>query len=142
MLVYWALACWLNLLLLRFEKQPPSPIGDFQLHFPCCWFTSLSSTLSQENAKYVHWEDIRQAAPAFITILLMPLTYSIAYGIICGLGLTIFLWVTCSVTCGRCHTFTDGVQEFWSRHTSGPCFRGACTRMVCNPHGVEQPAEN
>jgi AGZA family xanthine/uracil permease-like MFS transporter len=54
-------------------------------------FMCICGYTSQENAKYVHWEDIRQAAPAFVTILLMPLTYSIAYGIICGLGLTIFL---------------------------------------------------
>eukprot|EP00961_Rhodomonas_salina_P113856 1531016-Rhodomonas_salina.1 len=33
----------------------------------------------------IEWNDYGQAVPAFITIALMPLTYSIAYGIIGGL---------------------------------------------------------
>lgn len=38
-----------------------------------------------EHSRYVAWEDIRQAAPAFLTIILMPLTYSVAYGVMAGL---------------------------------------------------------
>ncbi|KAM3400248.1 hypothetical protein ACQJBY_005246 [Aegilops geniculata] len=34
----------------------------------------------------VDWEDMRQAVPAFMTLALMPLTYSIAYGLIGGIG--------------------------------------------------------
>ncbi|KAI4385625.1 hypothetical protein MLD38_003627 [Melastoma candidum] len=34
----------------------------------------------------IKWEDMRQAIPAFITLILMPLTYSIAYGLIGGIG--------------------------------------------------------
>ncbi|XP_044955314.1 adenine/guanine permease AZG1-like [Hordeum vulgare subsp. vulgare] len=34
----------------------------------------------------VDWEDMRQAVPAFMTLALMPLTYSIAYGLIAGIG--------------------------------------------------------
>jgi AGZA family xanthine/uracil permease-like MFS transporter len=48
-------------------------------------------SLMMEHARYVHWDDIRQAAPAFLTIILMPLSYSIAYGIISGIGFTLFL---------------------------------------------------
>ena len=33
----------------------------------------------------IDWSDYAQAIPAFATIVLMPLTYSIAYGIIGGL---------------------------------------------------------
>ncbi|KAF6987807.1 hypothetical protein CFC21_005415 [Triticum aestivum] len=34
----------------------------------------------------VDWEDMRQAVPAFMTLALMPLTYSIAYGLIGGIA--------------------------------------------------------
>jgi len=34
----------------------------------------------------IDWEEMREAIPAFVTILLMPLTYSIAYGLIGGIG--------------------------------------------------------
>ncbi|XP_047044100.1 adenine/guanine permease AZG1-like [Lolium rigidum] len=34
----------------------------------------------------VDWLDMRHAVPAFITLALMPLTYSIAYGLIGGIG--------------------------------------------------------
>ena len=46
----------------------------------------------------INWEDLREAVPAFITIILMPLTYSIAYGLIGGIGTYIALnlwdWVS------------------------------------------------
>ena len=38
------------------------------------------------------WDDIRQAVPAFLTIIVMPLTYSIAYGLITGLLAVVILW--------------------------------------------------
>ena len=34
----------------------------------------------QANAAKINWNDITKAVPAFLTIILMPLTYSIAYG--------------------------------------------------------------
>ncbi|KAF7850766.1 hypothetical protein BT93_L5015 [Corymbia citriodora subsp. variegata] len=39
----------------------------------------------------IEWEDMRQAIPAFVTIILMPLTYSKAYGMIGGIG-TYQIW--------------------------------------------------
>lgn len=41
--------------------------------------------------KDINWGDMKEAVPAFITMLLMPLTYSIANGIIGGIGLYIAL---------------------------------------------------
>ncbi|KAL5750695.1 hypothetical protein ACOSP7_025298 [Xanthoceras sorbifolium] len=41
--------------------------------------------------KDIDWENMKEAVPAFVTILLMPLTYSIANGIIAGIGLYIAL---------------------------------------------------
>ncbi|KAG0608954.1 hypothetical protein M758_8G146300 [Ceratodon purpureus] len=42
----------------------------------------------------INWEDLREAVPAFITIVLMPLTYSIAYGLIGGICtfIALHLW--------------------------------------------------
>ncbi|KAI4372900.1 hypothetical protein MLD38_011081 [Melastoma candidum] len=39
----------------------------------------------------VEWGDMRQAIPAFMTMILMPLTYSIAYGLVGGIGTYIVL---------------------------------------------------
>jgi adenine/guanine/hypoxanthine permease len=39
----------------------------------------------------VDWADMRQAVPAFLTLALMPLTYSIAYGLIGGIASYVLL---------------------------------------------------
>ncbi|ESW12094.1 hypothetical protein PHAVU_008G084300 [Phaseolus vulgaris] len=39
----------------------------------------------------IDWEEMGEAIPAFVTILLMPLTYSIAYGLIGGIGTYVVL---------------------------------------------------
>ncbi|KAI9116216.1 hypothetical protein K1719_013146 [Acacia pycnantha] len=41
----------------------------------------------------IKWDDMREAIPAFVTIMLMPLTYSIAYGLIGGIGTYVVLHV-------------------------------------------------
>lgn len=41
----------------------------------------------------IDWDDMRQAIPAFVTLILMPLTYSIAYGLIGGIGTYIVLHI-------------------------------------------------
>jgi len=50
-----------------------------------------------EHGRHVEWENTRVAVPSFLTIICMPLTYSIAYGVIIGLCSQIFLWVVCSL---------------------------------------------
>mmetsp|Transcript_13893 Transcript_13893/g.34200 ORF Transcript_13893/g.34200 Transcript_13893/m.34200 type:complete len:631 (-) Transcript_13893:129-2021(-) len=86
----------------------------------------LVGCLMMEHSRYVHWDDIRQAIPAFLTIVLMPLTYSIAYGIICGITSAIFLWLwdmvweMLLVLCGYYkgektlyHVWLDGMSNFY-----------------------------
>lgn len=41
----------------------------------------------------IKWDEMREAIPAFVTIILMPLTYSIAYGLIGGIGTYVVLHV-------------------------------------------------
>jgi AGZA family xanthine/uracil permease-like MFS transporter len=40
--------------------------------------------MMMENLVDIDWADVRQAIPAFLTVALMPLTYSIAYGVLAG----------------------------------------------------------
>ncbi|KAM0034388.1 putative xanthine/uracil/vitamin C permease [Helianthus debilis subsp. tardiflorus] len=51
----------------------------------------LVGVLMMRSVVEIDWDDMRQAVPAFITLLLMPLTYSIAYGLIGGIGTYIVL---------------------------------------------------
>ncbi|KAM0948047.1 putative xanthine/uracil/vitamin C permease [Dioscorea sansibarensis] len=46
----------------------------------------LVGVLMMKSVAEIDWEDMRQAIPAFMTLILMPLTYSIAYGLIGGIG--------------------------------------------------------
>jgi len=49
--------------------------------------------MMMENLIDIDWADVRQAIPAFITIVVMPTTYSIAYGVIAGICSYIFLYL-------------------------------------------------
>lgn len=51
----------------------------------------------------VDWKDYNAAIPAFLTVAVMPLTYSIAYGLIAGIGSWIVLWA-CDLTLNRLTT--------------------------------------
>ncbi|KAJ0104832.1 hypothetical protein Patl1_18227 [Pistacia atlantica] len=51
----------------------------------------MVGVMMMKVVKDINWENMKEAVPAFITILLMPLTYSIANGIIGGIGLYIAL---------------------------------------------------
>ncbi|KAM1020346.1 hypothetical protein ACFX13_042326 [Malus domestica] len=46
----------------------------------------LVGVLMMKSVVEIEWDDMRQAIPAFVTLILMPLTYSIAYGLIGGIG--------------------------------------------------------
>lgn len=50
-------------------------------------------TLMIGHAREINWDDLRVAFPSFLTIVLMPLTYSIAYGVLAGILANIALWV-------------------------------------------------
>ncbi|KAJ6360422.1 hypothetical protein OIU76_016321 [Salix suchowensis] len=53
----------------------------------------LVGVLMMKSVVEIEWNDMRQAIPAFMTLILMPLTYSIAYGLIGGIGTYIVLHV-------------------------------------------------
>lgn len=43
------------------------------------------------SLKEIQWNDPAHAATAFLTVIIMPLTYSIAYGLLAGIACWIFL---------------------------------------------------
>lgn len=49
----------------------------------------LTGALMVEGVSGINWKDYTEAFPAFFTMLLMPLTYSIAYGV--GLGMILYV---------------------------------------------------
>ncbi|GAB4814177.1 hypothetical protein N2152v2_001223 [Parachlorella kessleri] len=60
----------------------------------------LVGTILLGHIAHIDWDDIGEAIPAFLTIILMPFTYSVAYGVIAGLAsyiiihLPYWLWDT------------------------------------------------
>ncbi|KAK3004488.1 hypothetical protein RJ639_018751 [Escallonia herrerae] len=54
----------------------------------------LVGVLMMRSVVEIEWDDMRQAIPAFMTLILMPFTYSIAYGLIGGIGtyMVLNLW--------------------------------------------------
>jgi AGZA family xanthine/uracil permease-like MFS transporter len=53
----------------------------------------LVGGMMMENLVDIDWSDVRHAIPAFITIVTMPMTYSIAYGVIAGICSYIVLFL-------------------------------------------------
>ncbi|KAM7266000.1 hypothetical protein ACFE04_003683 [Oxalis oulophora] len=54
----------------------------------------LVGVMMMRSVVEINWEDMREAIPAFLTLILMPLTYSIAYGLIGGITtyIVLHLW--------------------------------------------------
>ncbi|OMO99071.1 Xanthine/uracil/vitamin C permease [Corchorus capsularis] len=51
----------------------------------------MVGVLMMKLVKDINWDNMKEAAPAFVTMVLMPLTYSIANGIIGGIALALAL---------------------------------------------------
>lgn len=51
----------------------------------------LVGIMLMAHADHIPWDDPKESIPAFITIMIMPLTYSVAYGILAGLCMYIIL---------------------------------------------------
>ncbi|KAI8543895.1 hypothetical protein RHMOL_Rhmol08G0254100 [Rhododendron molle] len=51
----------------------------------------MVGVMMMKVVKDIDWSNIKEAVPSFITMLLMPLTYSISNGIVAGIGLYIAL---------------------------------------------------
>jgi xanthine/uracil/vitamin C permease (AzgA family) len=49
--------------------------------------------LMVSTVRFINWENIQEAFPAFVTIAVMPFTYSISNGLLAGIAATFALWV-------------------------------------------------
>ncbi|KAD4585630.1 hypothetical protein E3N88_23231 [Mikania micrantha] len=65
-----------------FSSVPPWAIGPSLV---------IVGAMMMKVIKDIDWNNIKEGVPAFVTILLMPLTYSISNGIIGGIGMYIAL---------------------------------------------------
>jgi xanthine/uracil/vitamin C permease (AzgA family) len=78
----------------------------------------ITGVLMFQSVTTINWNDKKQAVPALATIIIMPLTYSIAYGIIAGLLCAAFiygghyLWEICA----RRMSISDVIAELKSHH--------------------------
>ena len=54
----------------------------------------IVGALMMNTVTEINWKDYRQSIPAFLTMIIMPFTYSIAYGIITGLVLHGIIFIT------------------------------------------------
>jgi hypothetical protein len=67
------------------------------------------------HAREIDWDDMKIAFPSFLTIVLMPLSYSIAYGVLTGILANITLWLFIGVIdMGRALWNRDGVNTPWT----------------------------
>ncbi|CAN1134201.1 Adenine/guanine permease AZG1 [Linum perenne] len=53
----------------------------------------LVGVLMMRPVMEIEWDDMRQAIPAFVTMILMPMTYSIACGLLGGIGTFVVLHI-------------------------------------------------
>lgn len=53
----------------------------------------IGCLMCKDSITKIEWNDLSKAFPAFITIIIMPMTYSIAYGIIAGLFVSLLIYL-------------------------------------------------
>ncbi|KZV60374.1 hypothetical protein PENSPDRAFT_659606 [Peniophora sp. CONT] len=77
----------------------------------------IVGTLMIRNVREINWDYIGDAVPAFLTIVMIPLTYNIAYGVIAGIGSYLVIngvpWLIKVITGGRIVPPTYGQAEPW-----------------------------
>ena len=66
----------------------------------------IVGVMMMPSVKTIHWDDYSKAIPAFITIIMMPLAYSISDGILLG----VITYVGCHAVAGR---FKDISVTMW-----------------------------
>jgi len=83
----------------------------------------IVGSLMAKSAKDINWSYIGDAIPAFLTIAIMPFTYSIAYGLIAGIMSYIILntivWAIEKATGGRIKPMDKESKEPWTYKIEG-----------------------
>ncbi|KAF7291523.1 Purine transporter [Mycena kentingensis (nom. inval.)] len=77
----------------------------------------IVGSLMIRNVRDVNWDYVGDAVPAFVTLITIPLTYNIAYGVIAGAGLYTLLngipWFLMKITGGRLAPPNMHLREEW-----------------------------
>ncbi|KIX97244.1 uncharacterized protein Z520_07359 [Fonsecaea multimorphosa CBS 102226] len=85
-----------------------------------CFFISIffAPIFAAKAAEDINWRYIGDAIPAFLTIAIMPFTYSIAYGLIAGIIsyilLNIFVWIVEKLSGGRIRPVDKECKDPWT----------------------------
>ncbi|KAI9193653.1 permease [Polychytrium aggregatum] len=78
--------------------------------------------MAKGSLRSINWDYLPDAIPAFLTMALMPLTYSIAYGLIAGIGAYIAIHGTIYlvelVSGGRIKPTDKDMKEMWGTENS------------------------
>ncbi|EGP82796.1 uncharacterized protein MYCGRDRAFT_77684 [Zymoseptoria tritici IPO323] len=100
-----------------FASIPPWATG--------CTLVIVGSLMCKASAD-INWNYIGDAIPAFLTIAIMPFTYSIAYGLIAGIMSYILInttiWIIEKATGGRIRPADKEKKEFWTYKLPGGVF--------------------
>jgi AGZA family xanthine/uracil permease-like MFS transporter len=83
----------------------------------------IVGSLMAISAKEINWRYMGDAIPAFLTIAVMPFTYSIAYGLIAGICSYIFIntsvWLVGKASGGRIVPHNKDEKEPWTYRIPG-----------------------
>ena len=83
----------------------------------------IVGVLMSKAARDINWNYLGDAVPAFLTIAVMPFTYSIAYGLIAGIMSYIVInttvWMIEKATGGRIRPADKDEKEFWTYKIEG-----------------------
>jgi AGZA family xanthine/uracil permease-like MFS transporter len=86
----------------------------------------IVGSLMAASAKDINWRYMGDAIPAFLTIALMPFTYSIAYGLIAGICSYILIntlvWIIEKASGGRIVPPNKDEKEHWTYKIPGGLF--------------------
>jgi len=83
----------------------------------------IVGSLMIRNVREINWDYIGDSAPAFLTIIITPLSFNIAYGVIAGIGSYVVInsvpWILRKVSKGKITPPTYGSAEPWVVHPGG-----------------------
>ncbi|KAG0324750.1 hypothetical protein BGZ99_001470 [Dissophora globulifera] len=115
-----------------FASFPPWATGPALIVVGCIMIKSVRS---------VNWDYIGDAIPAFLTMALMPLSYSIAYGLIAGIGSYIAIngvvYVLELISGGRITPADKDLKEPWAKEsfTFANVLPGWIQKLICKIRG-------
>lgn len=105
----------------------------------------LIGAMMAKSAADINWRYYGDAIPAFVTIALMPFTYSIAYGLIAGIFTYIILnstvWIIEKASGGRIKPHAKETKDPWTYKIPGGFFPLWMTRAARGKRDFWRPDE-